>query len=276
MENNNNNNNIIVAYEDLASQITGALEELFKYSDEEISRVKERYYQALAETYFNDEAYETILEAIKDAEREGYTRQEIIEDCENNKEILTTIFDEIRDSYSDSEVKQEVIDTIEDYTIRYMNAYLFQAADQDSANVFVELVHPNAKIPTYAHAGDQGADVYAVEEITLEPHTYGNVIPTGLKLRIPQGWAISIRPRSGLSKKTTLRISNSPATIDTAYRGEVKVLMDNIGDNPVTINVGERIAQMLIERNYQMNFEIVDSVEPDTERGEDGFGSSGV
>jgi dUTP pyrophosphatase len=142
-------------------------------------------------------------------------------------------------------------------------------------NVGVEITHPNAKIPTYAHDGDQGADIYAVEDITLEPHTYGNMIPTGLKLLIPHDWAVSIRPRSGLSKHTTLRISNAPATIDTQYRGKIMILMDNVGDKPYTIKAGERIAQMILERNYRATFCQVDSVEPNTDRGEGGFGSSG-
>ena len=94
-------------------------------------------------------------------------------------------------------------------------------------------------------------------------------------MAIPHGWAISIRPRSGMSRTTPLRISNSPATIDQQYRGEVKILFDNFSDKPVEIKAGDRIAQFIIEKNYRGDYIEVDTVEPDTDRGEGGFGSSG-
>jgi dUTP pyrophosphatase len=183
--------------------------------------------------------------------------------------------EELKQDYPDSPAKQAFCDMLASVIETYFMNVVGKLANRDSVNIGVELIHANAKIPTYAHEGDQGADIYAVEEIVVEPHTYGNVIPTGLKVIIPHDWCLSIRPRSGLSKNSTLRISNSPATIDQQYRGEIKVLIDNIGDAPVTIKAGERIAQMILERNYQAKYHKVDSVEPDTERGEGGFGSSG-
>ena len=101
------------------------------------------------------------------------------------------------------------------------------------------------------------------------------MVSTGLKLNIPEGWAIAIRPRSGMSKKTPLRISNCVPTIDTGFRGEIRILFDNFSDEPVSIKAGDRIAQMILERNYRGIFTQVDSVEDDTDRGEGGFGSSG-
>ena len=101
------------------------------------------------------------------------------------------------------------------------------------------------------------------------------MVSTGLKLNIPEGWAIAIRPRSGMSKKTPLRISNCVGTVDTNYRGLVCVLFDNFSDEPVSIKAGDRIAQMILERNYRGIFTQVDSVEDDTDRGDKGFGSSG-
>lgn len=120
-----------------------------------------------------------------------------------------------------------------------------------------------------------GADIYAIEDTVIEPHTYGNMISTGLKFKIPFGWAISIRPRSGMSKNTALRISNAPATIDQNYRGEVKILFDNIGDKPILIKAGDRIAQFILEHSYTANFEEVEEISSDTNRGAGGFGSSG-
>ena len=101
------------------------------------------------------------------------------------------------------------------------------------------------------------------------------MIPTGLKMEIPRGWAISVRPRSGLSKKTCLRISNVPGSIDTGFRGEIHILFDNIGFEPITIHKGDRIAQLVLEKQYQATFTQVDKVSEDTDRGSGGFGSSG-
>ena len=92
---------------------------------------------------------------------------------------------------------------------------------------------------------------------------------------IPHGYAVSIRPRSGMSRNTPLRISNSPATIDQQYRGEIKILFDNFSNEPVTIKAGERIAQFILEKNYRADYSRVNAVEPNTDRGEGGFGSSG-
>jgi dUTP pyrophosphatase len=275
MENMEYMTSLNATYDNLYSQVIETLNELFKYSDEQIEQVKDSYFKELAKAYSGEDAYRVINETIKQAEKTGFSKSEIIEEYEANKEILMVLFDRIKQDYIESATKQEVIEEIQKNIMNYMDTFILQVMNQDKPNVYVELIHPEAKIPTYAHPGDQGADIYAVEEITIPPHSYGNMIPTGIKMMIPEGWAISIRPRSGLSKNTTLRISNSPATIDTAYRGEVKVLMDNIGDSPVTIQVGERIAQMLIERNYQMNLELIDSVNVNTERGLGGFGSSG-
>ena len=143
-------------------------------------------------------------------------------------------------------------------------------------NLFVELCREKAKLPLRAHETDQGADIFAAEDIDLPAHSFGNMVPTGLKFIIPPGWAVAIRPRSGMSRKTPLRISNSPATIDETYRGEVMVLFDNFGDEPFHISAGDRIAQFILEKNYRADFIQIDNVPSDTERGTGGFGSSGT
>lgn len=212
---------------------------------------------------------------LQKADLMGYNLQMIMDDIENSKALMFNSMMEIKEKYQDSAVKSELVDEIFSLVETYFNLIALQVGNRDRAHVGVEFIHPNAKLPTYAHEGDQGADVYAVEDIIVEPHTYGNMISTGLKLLIPFGWAVAIRPRSGMSKNTTLRISNSPATIDQQYRGEVKILFDNIGDAPVEIKAGERIAQFVLEKNYTANWTQVDTVEPSTDRGDGGFGSTG-
>ena len=145
---------------------------------------------------------------------------------------------------------------------------------RERIDIKIQKLNDNATIPTYAHPTDAGADVSACEEVTINPGET-KLVGTGLKVAIPSGYEITLRPRSGISLKTGLRIANSPATIDADYRGEVKVIMWNSGTNPYTIKVGDKIAQMLISPcpMIRWNEAVIDD---ETSRGEGGFGSSGT
>ena len=244
-------------------------------SDEQVAERADAIINNFSKILNSPEMTETYNQIVKEIDLNGYHPQQVVSELQQAQEFVYTAIGELKEKYSESPAKQAFCDMLGSVIENYFVMVIGRLANRDSVNIGVELIHENAKIPTYMHEGDQGADIYAVEDTTILPHTYGNVIPTGLKVIIPHDWCLSIRPRSGLSKNTTLRISNSPATIDQQYRGEIKVLFDNIGDEPVKINSGERIAQMILERNYQAKYHKVDSVEPDTERGEGGFGSSG-
>ena len=260
---------------DNITQLVDALNELFTLSDEELNVAKPAILDSLTQSLTGPEATEQIDNYLKQCDLMGYSLTEYNRDIEEGKKVIESILLELKERYQDSEVKVELIDMIASLSETYYTVLALRIANREDINIGIELIHPNAKIPTYAHEGDQGADVYAVEDTIIEPHTFGNVIPTGLKLMIPKGWAIAIRPRSGLSKNTPLRISNSPATIDQLYRGEVKILFDNFSNEPVAIKAGERVAQFVIEKNYRGTFTQVDSVSAETDRGEGGFGSSG-
>lgn len=132
-----------------------------------------------------------------------------------------------------------------------------------------------AKVPTYAHETDAAADIYAMEEAVLAPHTYGNKLHTGVKIQLPEGWQALILPRSSIGAKTPLRLSNSVGLIDSGYRGELGVLYDNTSDEPYTIKAGDRIAQLLVMPSYRFRAKVVDIL-ADSDRGEGGFGSSGA
>lgn len=141
--------------------------------------------------------------------------------------------------------------------------------------VKITKLNPNAVIPTYAHPTDCGADVSAVETVDIAPHSTV-IIKTGLAVGIPAGYEIQVRPRSGLSAKTPLRIANAPGTIDSDYRGEVGVIMTNTGDEPYVINAGDKVAQLVIAPTPQIKWQEVDGVDDlgETERGAGGFGST--
>ena len=130
--------------------------------------------------------------------------------------------------------------------------------------------------PSYTTDHAAGADLRADLEEPLAVPSLGRVlVPTGLRMAIPAGWEGQVRPRSGLAVKKGLTVLNSPGTIDADYRGEVKVILVNLGSEEVTIEPGERIAQLVIAAAPQAAFSAVEEL-PETRRGEGGFGSTGT
>ena len=129
-------------------------------------------------------------------------------------------------------------------------------------------------LPSYATAGSAGMDLRAAESLVLQPMERV-AVPTGLRLAIPVGWEGQIRPRSGLALRQGLSMPNAPGTIDADYRGELKVLLINLGPAPIEIERGMRIAQMLITPAPQAQIEVVTDLD-ETERGASGFGSTGT
>lgn len=132
-------------------------------------------------------------------------------------------------------------------------------------------------LPAYASAGAAGADLRADlggDAVTLQPGARA-LIPTGLRLAIPQGWEVQIRPRSGLALKQGITVLNSPGTIDSDYRGDLGVILINLGDGPAVITHGDRIAQMVVAPAPQAVIRPVETLDG-TARGTGGFGSTGV
>ena len=129
--------------------------------------------------------------------------------------------------------------------------------------------------PKYKTDGSSGVDLSAFldKEVVIKPNS-SELIPTGLQVAIPEELEIQIRPRSGLAAKESIGVLNSPGTIDSDYRGELKIILFNHGNKDFIINNGDRIAQMVLVPILKMEFEEVDSL-PDTVRGQGGFGSTG-
>ena len=129
--------------------------------------------------------------------------------------------------------------------------------------------------PAYATEMSAGMDLKAEiqEPVILNP-LCRTMVPTGLSISLPQGYEAQIRPRSGLAAKHGITVLNTPGTIDADYRGEIKVILINLSDQPFTINPGERIAQMVVARHEHVQWEETETLD-ETERGEGGFGSTG-
>ncbi len=160
--------------------------------------------------------------------------------------------------------------------------------------VFIELSE-GAVMPTYANEGDAGMDVYALEDIIIPPMDT-KIIPTGIKVAVPDGYEIQVRPRSGISYKTPLRISNSPGTIDAKYRGDVGViitntsvpeknilqleeyLIDEKGNKQGTYKIrkGDRIAQIVLQEVPKIKFNKIDNIKDIEGDRNGGFGSTGI
>ena len=136
--------------------------------------------------------------------------------------------------------------------------------------------HPRILLPQYESEGAAGMDLRAFldSEVTIPP-LGRKKIPTGLKMEIPAGFEAQVRPRSGLAVNSGLTVLNSPGTIDSDYRGEIEVILINLGDKDVVINDGQRIAQLVIAPVCHSVIEEVDTLEV-SKRGGSGFGSTGV
>jgi dUTP pyrophosphatase len=138
----------------------------------------------------------------------------------------------------------------------------------------IKRLTPSAHLPEYAHGPleDAGMDIRSVESVTLEPNV-PHAVSTGLSLEIPPGFEVQVRPRSGLALKHAITLPNSPATIDPGYRGELRVIMLNLGKSSYEIQAGDRIAQMIVARYEAVQWE--ESELGESVRGTGGFGSSG-
>jgi dUTP pyrophosphatase len=131
-----------------------------------------------------------------------------------------------------------------------------------------------ARCPVYQHETDAGADLYAAEEAIIMPGQT-KIISTGIIFETPKGYEVQIRSRSGLAAKNSIFVLNSPGTIDPDFRGEIKVILHNAGDEKFIVNIGDRIAQAICAPIVKMHFNYIPNVSY-TDRGAGGLGSTGI
>ena len=230
----------------------------------------------------------------KEMELYGLTQEELINEYSNLMSKLDTL---------KKEMKEDRVDFLKRYIGLITNAF---TEDMPAGTKIIEIpveLSEGVEIPKYTHIGDAGIDVRALEDYDILPGET-KLIKTGIKAAIPQGYEIQVRPRSGLSLKTKMRVANTPGTIDSSYRGEIGIIIDNI-DPPIKdityepvlnedgtvkklnitsilygapchIQKGDRIAQLVLSEVPLAHFYQVDNIGIfDSERGENGFGSSG-
>jgi len=215
---------------------------------------------------------QSINQIINNLEVQNQTRQQVIDTVKSLKDFINEML------YGDTALtgnKKILIDYVAKNLFE-----IFDAAADKYHNYAIELpmtvdTKAGAKAPTFAHDTDAAADLYAMESQIIPAHSYGNMIHTGVKLQLPEGWLAMILPRSSMGVKTPLRLSNSVGLIDSGYRGELGVIYDNTSEKDYEITAGDRIAQLLVMPSYRFKAKVVDILE-DSDRGEGGFGSSGT
>ena len=148
-------------------------------------------------------------------------------------------------------------------------------SNKNIVRILIKKFDKNIKLPTYKTSGSSGLDLvaYTKKKITLYPGKTA-LIPTGISVSIPKNYEIQIRPRSGLAAKNNISVLNTPGTVDSDYRGEIKIILINLGKKPFIIKYGDRIAQMVLCTISKVKFLEVESL-PKTIRGKGGFGSTG-
>lgn len=147
-------------------------------------------------------------------------------------------------------------------------------AEPSEVPLRIRRLDPSVAAPAYAHLGDAGLDLCSAEDLTLGPGERA-MVSTGFAMALPEGYAAFVQPRSGLAARSGISIVNTPGLIDCHYRGEVKVILVNLGNEPFQVKRGDRIAQMVIQRVEAPRVEVVEELD-ETARGEGGFGSTGL
>ena len=214
-----------------------------------------------------------IEEGVRQMRLQGYTREAARAFIQDIDKELQTVMDDFKD-LTTNPYKLKIIEAIFTMLGEILNETIDAFLGYDTT-VYFELVHPNAKIPTYAHDTDAGADVYAPEDVIIAPGARGQKVDTGFKMAMTPDWYMAVCPRSGLSYKTSLRVSNAPGTIDEGYRDEVGILFDNFSSQDYVIRKGKRMAQLVVAPTYKFKAQLTDDVSQIGENRGGGFGSTG-
>ena len=230
--------------------------------------------------YVFDNMYDTLITTLSDTLDSESFQKEILTnlktipniDIAAEKKEVAKLIEEIKADESISEKKREFLSILlSKAVVATLDLY---EVPRERISVEIQKLSDTAKIPEYAHPTDAGADVFSSEDVTIAAGET-KIIKTGLKVAIPIGYEIQVRPRSGLSAKTGIRVANAPGTIDSAYRGEIGIILHNTSTTPYEIKTGDKIAQLIISPVPMIKWKEVATISDDTDRSTGGFGSSG-
>lgn len=238
--------------------------EIFETPDDEFDKTYPLFKKALLDFYGSPDYQKDIANRMKLLP---------VSDIKKEKELKTLFLEQVDSDETLSSNKKELFHVIMDSTADVLTDLI--DCKRIRIDVNVVRLNPDAIIPEYAHSTDAGADIFAVEDTAIAAGET-KLVKTGLAVAIPEGYEIQVRPRSGLSLKSPLRIANAPGTIDSSYRGEVCVIMTNTGTDTYIIHKHDKIAQMLIAPTPMIRWNECETVEElgETTRGAGGFGST--
>lgn len=227
-----------------------------------------------------DKMYDTLIATLSDTLNSTEFQKEILAnfktipniDIAAEKKEIEKLIEQIKVDDSLSENKKKFLSTLLSKAV-VATLELYEVP-RERITVEIQKLSDTAKLPEYAHPTDAGADVFSSEDVTIAAGET-KIIKTGLKVAIPVGYEIQVRPRSGLSAKTGIRVANAPGTIDSAYRGEIGIILHNTADTLYEIKTGDKIAQLIISPVPMIRWKEVATISDDTERSTGGFGSSG-
>ena len=252
----------------LVNDLIKAMEEIKGMNSQQIKAGKTLFKQQIDAAYTPELQEQYINTLVQNLENQRLTREEAKLALDSARDLLAELG---KDGMNDEQ--KELADIVLEPLFAQFTAALER---YHLYNIELPLtLAEGAKVPTYAHDTDACADLYALEDTELAPHSYGNKIRTGVNIQLPEGWLAMIFPRSSIGAKTTMRLSNSVGIIDSGYHGELGVLFDNTSDEIATIKQGDRIAQLLVMPSYRFQPKVVDILET-SDRGEGGFGSTGT
>ncbi|MCD8210707.1 MAG: dUTP diphosphatase [Prevotella sp.] len=230
-------------------------------SDSEFLKVYPQFKQTITEVFHSENFQQEILEQMEVSPEE---------DLEKDKKVFEEFFAVIDSDDELIEPKKEMMHIIFGTTLDAIEE--LQRTRRRHVKVKIKKLNEKAIIPTYAHEGDAGADIYALQDTTIMGGET-RVIGTGLAVEVPRGYMLNIYPRSGVSLKTPLRVANGVGCVDENYRGEVGVILHNTSLENYDIKAGDRIAQAILLPVPKIMWEEVEEIN-DTDRGTDGFGST--
>lgn len=197
----------------------------------------------------------------------------------NSEDVLTEedvekISDEANEKFDEMFKDEDFDGELPDFAELFGNLFGGAGGPLEEPILTVEKIDKSVELPKYAHPGDAGMDVCASEMVCIRPHDW-KLVHTGIKVAVPDSFEMQVRPRSGLALKHGITVLNTPGTIDSGYRGEVGVILINHSNKDFTVKKGDRIAQLVIAPIISVRV-IEGEVDKATERGEGGFGSTGV
>lgn len=271
--------------EDAGMELIAALLSL---DDENFEKLAGVYLLEMQKSLSSPQVQMTMAQMLNS---EGITLEQLRQDFDNH---ISKIDSELGDILSDK--KKDFLRQV--MIVVYNSIAETEGISKKIIQIPIEKCHDDAKIPVYANLTDAGADLYAVEDIIINPGETV-LVPTGLKVAIPRGYEIQVRPKSGRALKTKMRVANSPGTIDAGYRDEIKVIIDNIEPpfkdikyhfddegkviidsilhgSSYSISKGDKFAQLVLNEVPKMDFVEVENVSKYTGNRGGGFGSTGI